>query len=177
MVLFVVEDKRKEVKIMKKKVIYWRGKKFYLLGKDKEGKKYWLQAPEWVCDWHEYWNCGCVDILSNNRNSELSREIDFYTHFNYLFLNNTTGFAIYSFDKFFVETTLNENEKYQLIDYMMSCYNLITTAEILHRGYSHQTEAAKIDVLKNEDFANCINKTLLPAIFERIDNLLGGERK
>lgn len=159
---------------MEKKVINWHGDKFYLLGKDKEGKKYWLQAPEWSCGW--YWIFGCVDVLSNNRNPELSRDIDLHTHFHYLFLNNKSQYAKDLFENLFVETPLNENEVYQLIDYMMSCYNLRTTAEILNRGYSHQTETAKIDVLKNEDLVNYINKTLLPAIFERINKLLGGEQ-
>lgn len=158
---------------MEKKVINWNREKLYLLGKDKEGKKYWLQAPEW--SYGGYWIFGNVYVLSNNRNPELSRDIDLHTHFHYLFLNHKSQYAKDLFENLFVETPLNENEVYQLIDYMMSCYILRTTAEILNRGYSHQTETAKIDVLKNEDLANYINKTLLPVIFERINKLLGGE--
>ena len=156
---------------MEKKVINWHGKKFYLLGKDKEGEKYWLQAPSWDCGW--YWGFGYIEVLSNKKKPELSKDIKLHTHFDSLFLNDKSVYAKDLFDSFFVETTLEGNEVYQLIDYMMSFYNLKNTAAILSCGDSHQTEKAKIDVLKNEDLANYINKTLLPAIFERIDKLLG----
>lgn len=159
---------------MEKKIINWHGEKLYLLGKDKDGEQYWLQAPSWDCGW--YWGLGYIEILSNKQNPELSRDIELHTHFKNLFLKDKI-YAEDLFEKLFVETTLNENEIYQLMDYMITCYNLKTTAEILRRGYSHHTEEAKIDILKNKDFANYINKILLPAIFERIDNLLGGERK
>lgn len=160
---------------MKKKIMHWRGDKLYLLGKNKKGEIYWLKAPEWSCGWR--WGFGILYVLPNNHSPKSINYFEILDHFNYLLLSDTTRTAKEVFDSFFVETPLNDNEIYQLLDYMKSCYNLKTTAEILQRGHSNQTEAAKINVLKNEDFANCINKTLLPAIFERIDNLLGGERK
>lgn len=159
---------------MEKKIINGYDKKFYLLGRNKEGKTYWLASPSWDCDW--YWGFGNLYVVSGNHNPKVNKNIEEMDHFKYLLLSDTTRLAKEVFDDFFVETSLNDNEIYQLLDYMMSCYNLRTTAEILNRGYSHQTETAKIDVLKNEDLANYINKTLLPAIFERINKLLGGEQ-
>lgn len=38
--------------IMKKKVITWHGKEYYLLGKDSEGINYYLEEASWDCDWH-----------------------------------------------------------------------------------------------------------------------------
>ena len=49
---------------MKKQISKAFGKIIYLLGKDKYGDKYWLEAPSWNCDW--YWGFGYVESYTNS---------------------------------------------------------------------------------------------------------------
>ena len=43
----------KREKEMKKQIEKVFGKKVFLLGKDEEGIRYWLEEPQWDCGW--YW--------------------------------------------------------------------------------------------------------------------------
>lgn len=154
---------------MNKKTTYAFGKKIYLLGADKDGVKYWLEAPSWDCGW--YWGFGYVETYTNNKNPNKARDINSHQHFYSLFLNSNVC-AFDAFKEFFKETTLSKDEIWILLDYMKSFYALRETAETLGTGYSHMTERAKIEEVKNVEMTKEINEKILPAIFEKIDSLL-----
>ena len=144
---------------MKKQTTVAFNKKIYLLGKDAEGTKYWLEAPSWDCDW--YWGFGYVETYTNNNCPSKAADINSHQHFDSLFLNDSKVSAFDSFKEFFKETTLDQKEIHLLIDYMSSFYKLKDVAKTLGVGYSNMTETAKE-----------INEKILPAIFKRIDILL-----
>lgn len=147
-------------------------KSIYLLGEDKEGVKYWLEEPSWDCGW--YWGFGYIETYTNNRRPDLARDINSHQHFDSLFLRGNKC-AHDLFKEFFKNTPLNNNEIWELCDYMMTFYTLRKTAELFRHGYSWQTERAKIKELENKDQEDLINRQLLPEVFKRIKKLLSPE--
>ena len=159
---------------MLKKKMRAFGKDIYLLGKDKEGRLRWLEAPSWDCDW--YWGFGYVESYTNNRRPDLSRDICEHTHFDSLFLKGKES-AHKEFLKFFEDTPLEDDEIWLLTDYMMTFYTLRKTSDLVYCGNSHQTSKANIDVMKNESIYNEINKVMLPELFKKIKDLLTIEKE
>lgn len=149
---------------MKKEIATYFGKKNYLIGKRQDGKKVYLVAPSWDCDW--YWGFGYLDTYAR-RFGQL--DTDTHTHFS-TFGKNKSYFE--EFKEYFKETPLNDDEIWTLCDYMKTFYTLKETAEIFKHGYSWYTEKAKIDDLQRTDLENEINKKMLPQLFEKIDKLL-----
>lgn len=157
---------------MKKKTTRAFNKEIYLLGKDANGTLYWLEEPSWDCGW--YWGFGYIETYTNNKNPHLARDINSHQHFDGLFLKGNKC-CIDMFKEFFVETPLNDNEIYELCDYMTTFYTLQKTAELYKHSCSWITERAKIEDLRNEDGREYINKKILPQVFERIKKLLKGD--
>lgn len=153
---------------MEKKTSKAFGKKVWLLGKDAEGTKYWLEEPSWDCGW--YWGFGYIENYQNNREPEKARDISLHTHFDRLFLNGPEC-SRDMFKKLLVETPLSDDEIWELVDYMRTFYTLKDTAELFKHGYSWQTSKAKIDQLQNEEQYDLVNKVWLPEVFKRIQNL------
>lgn len=160
---------------MKKQTTIAFRKKVYLLGADAEGTKYWLEAPSWDRGW--YFGFGYIETYTNNDCPNRSRDINSHQHFDSLFLNDSKVNAFDAFKEFFKETTLNDNEIWTLIDYMISFYTLKKAAATLGRGYSHITEKAKLEEAKNVEMAKEINEKILPAIFKQIDIMLSGSKE
>ena len=155
---------------MKKNVKKAFGKTVYLLGKDKEGTYYWLESASWNCDW--YWGFGYVETYTNNKCPDKSKDISSHQHFNGLFFNkNKNGYD--EFKDFFEETTLSDDELWKLLELMRSFYILRDCAELLHLGGAHYTKNPCINIIKNEEEENRINKIVLPAIFKEIYSILG----
>lgn len=128
----------------------------YYLGINPDGEKVYLRKPEWACGW--YWSFGGLE----SKNS--------WTHFDSEILE--AGANSYErFKEYFKDTPLLDDEIWELLDYMQSYYTLSKTAELFHRGNSNFTERATLDTLKNNDLYITINNKLLPAVFEKIDNL------
>lgn len=153
---------------MKKQTTEAFGKTIYLLGIDNEGIKYWLEEPSWDCGW--YWGFGYIETYTNNNNPSRARDITRHTHFDSMFMNGN-GCTRDNFKNFFKETPLNDNEIWELCDYMKTFYTLQSVAELFKHGYSHQTEKAKIEKLKNNEQADLVNKVWLPEVFKRIKEL------
>mgnify|MGYP000885812077 CR=1 FL=1 len=141
----------------------------YFLGIDQDNKKVYLQKASWDCGW--YWGFGYLRTFTNNNNPEVSRDISSHTHFDSEIINGKSH-AFNNFKNYFKRTPLTDNEIWQLCDYMSTFYNLKKSAEIFGRGYSHYTEKAKLDIIKNNEITNKINKEMLPALFEKIEELL-----
>ena len=59
-----------------------------------------------------------------------------------------------------------------------SCQHIIAAefnkevAELFKKGYSHQTERAKIEKVQSETQYDLVNKVWLPEVFKRIETLL-----
>ena len=160
---------------MKKQTLTIFGKKNYLLGTDKNGRKLFLVAPSWDCGW--YWGFGYVETYTNNTNPEKSRDIASHNHFNYLFgtIFGTNCTFYDGFKNIIIDSTLSDNELWKLCDYMETFYCLNETAEVLKRGYSHYDERAKLDIVKDEAYAERINKVILPELFKHIEDLFKEE--
>lgn len=154
---------------MNKQVSKAFNKTIYLLGIGEDGKKYWLEAPSWDCNW--YWGFGYVETYTNNNRPDLSRDISSHQHFDGLFFNRKKN-GYEAFKEFFKSSTLIDDEIWQLCDYMKTFYTLRETAEIMGRGYSYFTERAKLETIKDIDMVKKINEIMLPVLFDKITNLL-----
>ena len=152
---------------MEKQTLTIFGKKNYLLGTDQNGRKLFLVAPSWDCGW--YWGFGYIETYTNNRHPERSRDIASHNHFDSLF---GTKCNLYDgFKRIIKDSTLSDNELWMLVDYMKTFYCLQETAEILKRGSSYYAEKAKLDIVKDEAYAERINKVVLPELFKHIEEL------
>lgn len=107
------------------------GHKYYLLGIDKEGIKYFLEEAHWDCDW--YWGGGYVETFSNNRNPVCSMDINSHHHFDLMFLTyNKNGFDM--FKDFFKETPFTDNEIWKICELMKSFYVAREYSDMIYRG-------------------------------------------
>lgn len=148
--------------------------KIYLLGRCKEdGKNVWLEEPSWDCGW--YWGFGYLEKYTNNNNPSMAKDIISHSHFDSTFFNREKC-AYDTFIDYFEETTLRPDEIWLLLDYMHTFYALRKVADIFHSGSSHYTSRAEMELLKDADLYNHINKEILPTLFKRIDTLLGGNK-
>lgn len=157
---------------MEKRVSKAFGKKVYLLGVDKDGTYYWLEEASWDCDW--YWGFGYIETYTNNKNPNMSRDIDSHQHFDGLFLK-CSKMSKDMFDEFFIESTLDEGEKWKLLELMQTFYTMKEYSEVVYRGGSHFTSNPLSEEIKNSDEYNRINKVVLPKLFEEVYKLLGGD--
>lgn len=151
---------------MKKEIKEFFGKKNYLIGKNHDGKNVYMVAPSWDCGW--YWGFGYLETYAT-RYGRL--DIDAHTHFDSTIMEATAN-CFDTFKAYFKETTLTDDEIWVLCDYMKTFYTLRKTAELFRHGDSYITGRAKIDELQRTDLENEINKSMLPKLFEKIDNLL-----
>lgn len=154
---------------MEKKTIHVFGHKYYLLGKDSDGKYVWLQEPTWDCGW--YWGGMYLNTFTNNNNPTHSRDISSHFHFDSTFMR-APAFTKKAFEEYFEETTLTVDEMWILCDYMTIYYTLKDAARLFQCGHGGLTSKAVIDGLKSEEMAAHINKVLLPELFKRIEELL-----
>ena len=144
----------------------------YLLGVNKEGKHVYLEKESWDCGW--YWGFGYLHIFTNDRIPTQSRDIEMHTHFDSLFLNKNK--SVYdSLDEYFESMVISKDQRYELVDLMMTAYTLKKAAELFHHGNSWQTEKAKIDDLQDDAMEKRINEVLLPQVFDKIRKLLTEE--
>lgn len=151
-------------------------KDIYLLGEDERGVKYWLEEACWDCDW--YYGFGYIETYTNNVNPEKARDIDSHQHFDDLFLKNN---IFDSYKDFFVKSTLNGDEIWNLLGYMKEFYTLNEYAELLKYGNNISSRASIVEEEKNKE-ANSkeyerINKILLPELFKKIYDLLTPEEE
>lgn len=144
--------------------------KGYLLGV-KDNQWIYLEKPSWDCGW--YWGFGYLHYHTRN-----TRTWNTHTHFDSVFFdysryaekewNDKTSYdRLRSFERL----TLTEKEMWKLLDYMKTFYTLKEAAGVFGRGGSHYTSNANLNIIKNVDIAEHINKVMLPALFDKIDKL------
>lgn len=145
------------------------GKDVYLLGKDKDGIKYWLEQGTFDCGW--YWGIGYIETYQQNWTPSKARDINSHQHFNGLFFNrNKNGYD--AFKEFFTETTLTDKEIWQLVELMKTAYTMREYSDTLHRGGAHYTTNPCQDIIKNEEEYKRINEIVIPAILAEVYELL-----
>lgn len=159
---------------MEKEKRFAFGKNIYLLGKNKDGMKYWLEEASWDCNW--YWGFGYVETYTNNNSPESSRDILSHQHFDSLFLKDN---IFDGFINFFEDTTLKNDDIWILLGYMQEYYALKKYANFLYAGNNITSRAKNLKEEKNEienkkEYER-INKILLPELFDKIYKLLENE--
>lgn len=149
-------------------------KDVYLLGIDKEGTKYWLEAGKWDCGW--YWGVGYVETYQRNSEPSRARDIDSHQHFNGMFFNKKQN-GYDEFKAFFTETVLTKNEIWTLIELMKSLYTLREYSDTICRGGAHYTNNPCKEIIQNNSEYDRINKIVIPAVLFEVYKLLSPEGK
>lgn len=152
----------------------WHGKRFHYIGTDSEGTHYWLQEATFDCGW--YWGLGYVETFTNNSNSAMSRDISSHSHFDYM-LSEAKGNWYDAFKSIFVDSGLSNDQIWKLLELMRSAYIAREYADMLHIGGANYTrnparEVVQADMSEYER----INKEIIPAIMQKVYNLLDNER-
>lgn len=156
------------MKEIKKQQFNWHGKTYYLLGENAEGVRYWLKKASWDCGW--YWGIGYVETFTNNKAPQLSRDIASHQHFDGLFLKGGNCWDL--FNGLLVETPLSINERWQLLELMSTAYTMREYADLLEQRGAHITNNPLADVIGNTAERDRINGEIIPAINEKIYELL-----
>lgn len=145
------------------------GKKCFLLGQDKDGMNYFIEAATWDCEW--YWSGGYVRTYTNNRNPIISRDIETHEHFKELFFNGEKN-GYYSFKEFFPVNPFTDSEIWEICELMKSFYIAQEYAGMIHRGGAHYTTNPAAEIIKSEDGYKKINEIVIPTIMESLYKIL-----
>lgn len=144
-------------------------KDIYLLGKDENGVKYWLEEATWDCDW--YWGGGYVETYTNNDYPHLAKDINSHQHFDGLcFKGNKNGYD--AFKEFFVETPFTDKEIWKICELMKVFYIAREYSDMIHRGGAHYTVNPASEIIKNDAEYERINKIVIPAIMQNLYEIL-----
>lgn len=151
------------------------GKNIYLLGKDEQGQKYWLEAPSWDCGW--YWGFGYVETYTNNRSPENSKDISSHQHIETSFLGEKNGingeycYNIFDAELLKGDRTFTEEEGWELSELFNQFYFLSESAKRWRDGKANTAKTSIIN-WKDEDLAKKINEEIIPIITSRIIEIL-----
>lgn len=126
-------------KKLKKQIDHAFKKDVYLLGKDADGNKLWLEAPSWDCDW--YWGFGYVEEYVQNWAPSKARDIQSHTHIDIKFKKNG---KIQMWKSALVLHTYTQKEAILLGDLFTRFYALKDAAAKLHDNVFN---TSKIDLL------------------------------
>lgn len=145
------------------------GKKCFLLGQDKDGINYFLEAATWDYEW--YWGGGWVRTYTNNRNPIASRHIKSHGHFDELFFNGRrNGFN--TFKEFLPANPFTDSEIWKICELMKSFYIAREYAEMVYTGSAHYTTNPAAEIIKSEDVYKRINNIVIPAIMKSLYEIL-----
>lgn len=157
---------------MKKQTIVWHGRKYFLLGQDESGTKYFLEEARFDCDW--YWGIGYVETFSNNRNPAQSKDICSHTHFDYLFFKqNRDGWT--AFRKLLPQTPFSDQEIWKILELMRSAYIARRYSDMLHIGGANYTSNPAKGVIACEAEYKRINEDVIPTILAKLYEIIGEE--
>lgn len=137
------------------------GKDHFLLGADKEGTLYWLQAPSWDCGW--YWGFGYIETFTNNQNPERSRDIESHQH--------ADKFLSKFFMNILKQRTFTDHEGWELSELFEQYYFLRDCAENFGRGKCHCANT-QAPTWKKPELVKEVNENLLPDVMKRIIEIL-----
>ena len=157
---------------MEKKIVEVFGRRNFLLGKDKNGIKYYLEEPHFDCGW--YWGGLYIETFTNNNQPTRSVDISSHQHFDSMFLMDRHIMGSTAFKAFFKESVLDEHEIYRLITLAETFYTLRQAADLMHCSESRQLSDDCYDVIKDREMYKNIVTRKIPAVISDILNLLGG---
>lgn len=158
--------------LIKKQKSHAFRKDVYLLGKDENGIKYWLESPTWDCGW--YWGFGYVETYENNRQPDKARDIDSHQHVDSSFMRDIDGKYIHNIYECptLKQTTFTEHEGWILSELFKTFYILKESAELFGRGDSNITSNPLKEKLTDISILDKINKELIPAVTSEIIKIL-----
>lgn len=158
------------VPVIPKQVSRRKGHLYFLLGKDANGNKYWLEQRQWACDW--YWAFGYVQSFEQNLSPERARDIETHDHFNRLFLN---GEYIENYKVFFSGgVTLEDEDIWKLIEAMKESYIAKEYYELLYCKSAHITSLPDEvkQIISNQNERVRLEKEVIPALCKYAEGLL-----
>jgi hypothetical protein len=131
----------------------------------------WLSPPSWDCGW--YWGFGYLGNKNCHYHVDGLKKIETYNHetksWNHKSVNLFDGFKEHFGESFIIK---NDNDLWLLCELFQTFYTLKETAELLGRGGSHYTTNPLAELITNKDEVTRINETIMPALFDRIYDLL-----
>lgn len=157
---------------MNKYSFTWHGKKYYLLGEDVDGERYYLEEAHWDCGW--YWGGGYIETFTNHKNPAMSKDISSHQHFDGLFLNNPRLNGFDAFKMLFKETPFTDKELWVILELMKSFYTARNYSDFLHIGGAHYTTNPCKGTIVNDEEYTRINASVIPALMEELYKILGG---
>jgi len=153
---------------MKKEQSYAFGKDVYLLGEDKDGIKYWLEAPSFDCGW--YWGFGYVETYTKNNSPSTSIDINSHQHIN-------SGGKYKSALDWFIKwngqepiltnTPFTDNEKWKLCELFERFYLFKKMTEFYHSGFAGMTEL-KLNFHKDKKMEDYFNQIVIKEVTDEI---------
>ncbi len=178
------------MKKISKKKSHAFGKDVYLLGVDKDGVHYWLEAPKWDCGW--YWGFGYVEAYTNNKNPSVARDIDSHQHWDSFIVGKietynhekkawiASEYIHHLNDNFqFASTTITNKESWEIAELMKQFYLLKQMADFCQRKPRPGCHISTSTVDHGDLMAwnEKINKEMIPAITARVLEILSPEVK
>lgn len=155
---------------MKKQAIEWHGRKYFLLGQDEDGTKYFLEEARFDCGW--YWGIGYVETFTNNRNPALSKDIRSHTHFDSLFFNRKVN-GYEAFKALLPDNPFSDRELWEILELMRSAYIARRYSDMLHCGGANYTSNPAKGVISCEAEYNRINNDVIPTILGKLYEIIG----
>ena len=149
---------------LKKQKEHAFGKDVYLLGKDRQGVRYWLEQPSWDCDW--YWGFGYIKTYTNNLHPSRARDIRSHQH-----ADNFMRWCIEwnGREPILHRTIFTEREAWALCELFERFYLFKKLAELYHKGFLIARYSFK---MKSPQETERINKEILPPIMNAIIDIL-----
>lgn len=157
---------------MNKHSFEWHGRKYYLLGADTNGTKYYLEEAHFDCDW--YWGIGYVETFTNNRNPVWSRDIRSHEHFNRKFFHKGTS-SFDAYKKEFPNNPYTDTELWKILELMQTAYTMREYSDTLHIGGAHYTSNSCAEIIKNDAEYDRINKVIIPALMSELYKIMEKE--
>ena len=168
---------------LKKRMSRAFGKDVFLLGKGTDNKLIWLKEPKWDCGW--YWGFGYLEVYTNNKFPEKTRDIQKHFHFSGIVGSQEyydsekrcwcKGEYIHNpYDSpQLIETTFTKEEGWQLAELFKQFYLLKDMAEFCHkdRPGCHVT-TSPVDHGNMKEWCNHINQVMIPKVMAMIQTIL-----
>lgn len=158
---------------------------FYLLGTNEDGKKVWLEKPEWSCG--HYWSFGQLMTFMHDWDPSIAKDFDTLTHWDSQTAEVRGDNTVWFIKKFGLPTTdlfgrentdagrksnFTYDQIYHLCDLMRSMYTLYKAAELFNYGHSnYNSHTTSKEVIKDNDMYKKINTVMLPEVFKEIGQL------
>ena len=151
--------------------------KKYLMGKNQNGEKVWLETPSWDCSW--YWGFGYLTTKNSHTHVDgLTGRHEYYdTEKQCHRLSSEYIHNIYDSPKL-VETTFTQNEGWELSELFKEFYLLKDMAEYTHRSPAScnlTTSPVTQDPVKMAQWHKEINEVMIPLITAEILRILTPE--